>query len=314
MRAVRIRRSRAEQGLYGRVVPTLRALECFVAVLDHGSVTEAAARLHLSQPALSHQLAALEREIGAPLLQRLPRGVRPTVAGRAVAADARTALGAAAAVTRIGRAVAAGAAGRLRLACAESMTAPLLAPVLAAWRQAHPGVAVELTEFASADALAEHVRTDRADLGLGPRPSRWQGRTVVVGHEEVVLALPPGHPLGDGGAGRTLADVADHPVIGFAPDNGLATWLEGLAAAAGVRLEPVMRTRSAVTAAQLACAGLGVALVPVSALGEGFAGTAVPLDPVLGRDVVVLLPDGDDPVAGRMAEALAQQGVPQRSR
>ncbi|WP_290053544.1 helix-turn-helix domain-containing protein, partial [Amycolatopsis solani] len=70
-------------------MPTLRALECLGAVLDAGSITEAAARLHLSQPALSHQIGALERELGAPVLERLPRGVRPTAAGRAILADAR---------------------------------------------------------------------------------------------------------------------------------------------------------------------------------------------------------------------------------
>lgn len=71
-------------------MPTLRALECLVAVLEFGSVTEAAARLHLSQPALSHQIAALERELGTPVLQRLPRGVRATAAGRAIATDRKS--------------------------------------------------------------------------------------------------------------------------------------------------------------------------------------------------------------------------------
>lgn len=291
-------------------MPTLRALECFVAVLDHGSVTEAASRLHLSQPALSHQLAALEREIGAPLLQRLPRGVRPTVAGRAVAVDARAALAAAAAVTRVGRAVAAGSAGRVRLACAESMTAPLLAPALAEWKGSHPGVSVELTEFASADLLADHLRNDRADLGLGPRPSRWQGQTVAVGREEVVLVVPPGHPLGVDDADRTLAAVAAYPVIGFTADNGLASWLDGLAAGAGVRLEPVLRTRSAGTAADLACAGLGVALVPGSAVGDRLAGQAVPLNPPLDREVVVLVSDRADPVVDGLVSTIVRRGVP----
>ncbi|WP_040733903.1 LysR family transcriptional regulator, partial [Nocardia tenerifensis] len=125
---------------------TLRALECLVAVLDFGSVTEAAARLHMSQPALSHQLAALEREIGTPVVQRLPRGVRATAAGRAIVADARVALAAAERVVTVGRAVAAGAQGQLRIACAESMTAGLLAPVLRGWRRRHPDVHVALHE------------------------------------------------------------------------------------------------------------------------------------------------------------------------
>lgn len=74
---------------------TLRTLECLVALVDTGSVTGAAAALHMSQPALSHQIAALERELGTPVVERLPRGVRVTAAGRAVAEDARVALEAA---------------------------------------------------------------------------------------------------------------------------------------------------------------------------------------------------------------------------
>jgi DNA-binding transcriptional ArsR family regulator len=66
---------------------TLRALECLVAVVDEGSVTAAAAALHMSQPALSHQIAALERELGTPVVERLGRGVRVTAAGRAAAGE-----------------------------------------------------------------------------------------------------------------------------------------------------------------------------------------------------------------------------------
>lgn len=61
---------------------TLRALECLVALVDAGSLTRAAALLHMSQPALSHQIAALEREMETVVAERLPRGIRPKI-GRA---------------------------------------------------------------------------------------------------------------------------------------------------------------------------------------------------------------------------------------
>jgi len=65
---------------------SMRALECLVTIAEQGSLTQAAAILHLSQPALSHQIAALERELGTPVIERLPRGIRPTAAGLAAAA------------------------------------------------------------------------------------------------------------------------------------------------------------------------------------------------------------------------------------
>ena len=60
---------------------SMRTLECLVSIVEHGSLTRAAAVLHMSQPALSHQIAALERELGTPVIERRPRGVRPTAAG-----------------------------------------------------------------------------------------------------------------------------------------------------------------------------------------------------------------------------------------
>src|SRR5258707_5904723 len=71
---------------------SLRQLEYFVAVVEAGSFTRAAELLHVSQPGLSHQIQALERELGGPLLERLPRKVRLTPAGRTALPHARARL------------------------------------------------------------------------------------------------------------------------------------------------------------------------------------------------------------------------------
>jgi len=72
---------------------SMRALECLVAIVEQGSLTQAAAVLHMSQPAQSHQIAAIERELATPVIERLPRGIRPTAAGLAAAAEARVKFG-----------------------------------------------------------------------------------------------------------------------------------------------------------------------------------------------------------------------------
>ncbi|MEU1546428.1 LysR family transcriptional regulator [Nocardia sp. NPDC005745] len=287
-------------------MPTLRALECLIAVLDSGSVTEAAARLHLSQPALSHQIAALERELGTPVLERLPRGVRATAAGRAIAADARAAVAAAERVVAGGRAVAAGATGQLRIACADSMSASLLAPVLRVWHRRRPEVRLTLSELSSADAMAEMVAIGTADLALGPRPSRWEGHLVVIGTEEIVAVLPD---AGKPPAAMTLADVAERPVVHYHPDNGLGAWLDEVAAGRGVALTAATRTRQATTAAQLAAAGLGTALVPTSALTVTFPGAVRSLRPPLTREVVCLTSTPGDPLVRRFLTDLHRRGV-----
>ncbi|MBN9758358.1 MULTISPECIES: LysR family transcriptional regulator [unclassified Pseudonocardia] len=291
-------------------MPTLRALECLVAVFDHGSVTGAAAALHLSQPALSHQLAQLEREVGTPLLERLPRGVRPTVAGRAVHADAVAALEAAGRVLTTGRTVAAGGAGVLRVACAETMTAGLLAPVLRAAAGATARTRVELTELTSADEIAARVADGAADVGVCPPPGRDGADAEVLGREPLVAVLPRRHPLAGAPGPVPVVALGEGPVVHYDPANGLAGWLDTLAATHGVRLDAVTRTRSATTAARLADAGLGVAVVPVTALPAGAPGVVRALAPAQDREVVALTRPGRDPVVAAFVAALRRRGVP----
>src|SRR6201995_5027964 len=151
---------------------SLRALECLVTIIEQGSVTKAAAVLHMSQPALSHQIAAIERELGTPVIERLPRGVRPTAAGRAAAAEAPVALAAADRAGVAGRRVGGGTGGRIRIACAETMTVWVLVPVLRHWRRRHPDVELDLKEYTSADAMLDVLTAGGTDLVGGPRPTR----------------------------------------------------------------------------------------------------------------------------------------------
>src|SRR6202034_600961 len=109
-------------------------------------------------------------ELGTPVIERLPRGVRPTAAGLAVAAEARTALAAADRAMLAGRRVAAGAGGRIRIACVETMTAWVLVPVLRSWRRRYPDVELDLDEYTSAEQMLEALAGGRADVIVGPRP------------------------------------------------------------------------------------------------------------------------------------------------
>src|ERR1700722_1577123 len=166
---------------------SLRALECLVAIVERGSLTRAAVKLRISQPALSHQIAALERELGTPVIERLPRGVRPTAAGLAAAAEARIALAAAARAGLAGRQAGAGVGGRIRIASAETMTGWVLAPVLRSWRRRFPDVELDLAEYTSADAMLEVLLAGQTDIAVGPRPTRIQEHVEVLGREEMVI-------------------------------------------------------------------------------------------------------------------------------
>jgi DNA-binding transcriptional LysR family regulator len=286
---------------------SLRALECLVAVADSGSITQAALLLHSSQPAVSHQLAALEREAGTILLRREHRGVKLTPAGRAAVADARRAIEAAASAVRSARAAGEAAGGSLRLACAQSLVS-VLAPVIREWHHRHPEVAITLRESTAVDELHGFIDSDEADVVLMPAPVPDRFTTTVVADEEIVLAASTDHPIARQPVVR-VQDLDGVCLVHFAPENGLSTWLDRSLTKAGVRPEPVMRTAVTTAAPQLAAAGLGVAVCPVSAISDGFPGAVRSFSPRWVRQLVAVTPATLDPLAAQFIGNLRSHGV-----
>jgi DNA-binding transcriptional LysR family regulator len=289
---------------------SMRALECLVTIADHGSLTQAAAVLHLSQPALSHQIAAIEREVGTPVIERLPRGIRPTAAGLAAAAEARIALAAAGRAVIAGQRVAAGGGGRIRIACAETMTAFVLVPVLRSWRRRFPGVELDLKEYTSADRMLDVLLAGGTDIAVGPRPTRTDEHVVLLGREEIVVVASPEHRFA-GLDAVPLAELAAEPLVHYNPDNGFSMWLDQFAAQRGVVLpRPALRTGFPRTAAQLAAAGMGVTIVPFSALTPLPGATIRSLDPPELRDLIVVVAAPHDDLLRRFVADLKRRGLP----
>lgn len=100
------------------------------------------------------------------------------------------------------------------------------------------------------------------------------------------------------------------PFVHYAPDNGLCVWVDQLAARQGVLLDAVLRTRSPRTAMQLAAAGMGVAIVPESALGPRPPGVVRRLSPAVRRDVVAVVAAPSDTLAALFVADLRGRGLP----
>jgi DNA-binding transcriptional LysR family regulator len=289
---------------------SFRGLECLVAIVDQGSLTKAAALLHMSQPALSHQIAGIEKELGTPVIERLPRGVRPTAAGLAAVEQARVALAAADKVVASARRAAAGKGGRIRVACAETMTAWLLGPVLRDWRHLFPGVEIDLREYTSADRMLDVLLAGGADITVAPPPTKTDEHVELLGAEEIVAVAAPGHRFAAMDA-VPLAELSHEPLVHYHPSNGNAAWVNEFAARRGVLLpEPALRTDSPRTAAQLAAGGMGVAIVPVSALTPRPDATVRSFDPPELRDVIVIVAAPHDELVTRFVSALKKHGLP----
>jgi DNA-binding transcriptional LysR family regulator len=148
------------------------------------------------------------------------------------------------------------------------------------------------------------------DITVGPRPTRTDEHTEVLGGEEIVVVASPEHRFSGMGA-VPLAELSAEPLVHYSPDNGNAVWVDQFAASRGVVLpQPVLRTGSPRTAAQLAAAGMGVAIVPFSALTPRPGGTIRALDPPELRDVVVIVAAPHDDLLRRFVRELKQRGLP----
>ncbi|MFE2127884.1 MULTISPECIES: LysR family transcriptional regulator [Streptomyces] len=243
-------------------MPTPHSLyEVFLRVARLASFTAAARSLGYTQSAVSRQIQTLEDEWGAPLFDRLPRGVRLTEAGRvllphaeAVGERLRSARAELDALRTLG-------AGRLRIGSFSTADAALLPRALAAFRARHPAVSLTRTEGPSAKHLAL-LAAGELDLAVVADTSGRPPRDCTPHHlldERMYVALPGGHRLA-GRTGLRLAELADEEWIaaGTRPEETLMH----SALASGFRPRTGFVAADWIAKQGFVAAGLGVTLVP----------------------------------------------------
>jgi DNA-binding transcriptional LysR family regulator len=288
----------------------IRQLACFVAVVDEGSFTRAARAIGIAQPSLSQHIRALEDELNGRLIERLPRGVALTPAGRTLLPEARAAVRAVERGRRGVRASLALEAGELEIATVLSMAVGLLPRYIKIWHEQYPDVGIRLQEFRHRSLLEDAVVQGVADFAIGPMPVRpWEGPLAVISWEEFVIVMPPGDPL----AGRQwvrLGELADRDWVLYHQDHGLAGILEETCRQAGFRPRGSVRTSQAEGAARLASAGLGPALVPDNIVLPGIDGSVLRLKPRLIREVAAYARTEWSPTAAAFIDVLASEQRP----
>lgn len=270
-----------------------RRVLTFRAVAHHRSFSRAARELALSQPSVSNQVAALEREVGSRLLERRPGGLRLTPEGEILLDHAD----AVAERFRLAEAQLAASAGRqrarLRLGALPSALAGFVPAAMAHLRRRHPAVRITVDEGTS-EQLAARVAAGELDLAIAYRDTTWP-RPEPPGvqrhhllHERFMVALPPQHRL----AGESAVWLAD-----LRADDWTAALTDGVIVracrAAGFEPNLVSITRDQLAIRGLVIRGLAVTLV-AELLVDPFKDLA--LRPIAGmtveRDVYALLPPG----------------------
>jgi DNA-binding transcriptional LysR family regulator len=241
-------------------------------VVAKSSFSEAADALSYSQSAVSQAIATLEGELGAPLIERDRRGVRPTPAGAALAIHAEGILARMDDAEAEVAAIAGGRGGRLRIASFPTAGATLVPQAVARFRAAHPGVEVSLAEGES-EEIAPRLRAGDFEIvllfefvGVGERLGAGLRRFELL-DDPLHLALPADHRLARRRKLR-LEDLREEPWVQTSAVSPCARHVVRSCHAAGFEPKVSFESDDYQTVQGLVAAGVGVALIPQLALSS----------------------------------------------
>ena len=244
----------------------LTQLRSFLAVAETLHFSRAAERVHLSQPALSLQIRALEAELGVRLFERNRRKTEITEAGIVFRDEVATALAAIEHATARARQAAAGKIGNLRIGFISTAAALVVPPLVTAFRKSHPEVELEMRQALTAEQIGM-LRQEVIDVGFFRMPA-LPGRgieTVVVHREPFRLFLPASHPLTTASA-PGLRDLDGRDVVVYARRNapGFHDLLLQMLKDAGAVPATLHQANDMSTLMSLVSAGVGAAVAPAS--------------------------------------------------
>jgi DNA-binding transcriptional LysR family regulator len=298
----------------------VHALRYFVEVARHQNFTRASEALHVTQPAISKMVRALEEELGTPLLLRERRRVRLTDAGRVVLERAQGVLDAMTGIEQEVGELAALRRGRLRIGMPPIVGVAFFPPLLAAYHDAHPGIVLELREEGShhIEALISSRELDVGAVVL-PTDERTFGTMPFV-HDELLAVLHPSHPLA---RRRTIAlrELRETPFVLYRPEFALHGHIIDACRRAGFKPQVASESSHWDFIVALVAANIGVALLPTTIckqLDPAQVRSVQLTDPVIPWDAALIWHrDRHLPPATRAWIDLCRQrlggGVPQAS-
>lgn len=240
----------------------IRQLRSFRAVVREGSFTAAAKKLHMTQPAVSLHIKALEEELGARLLDRDGRGVRLTPAGTTLLEAADAALAHLQEAARRIKEQQAPERGTVVLACGDTVALHLLPPVLTRFRKLHPEAEIHVRNDGSR-AILDLLLNREADVGVVTRPP-WLDPELwsrILIEDPLVLVLPKKHPL----AAKkrvTLRDLQGEAAVMLAKPAETRALIDRSLRAAGVELTVVMESGNLEVVKAYVAGALGLSIVP----------------------------------------------------
>jgi DNA-binding transcriptional LysR family regulator len=264
----------------------VRRLRVLREVIARGSFSGAADSLHLSQSAVSQQIAVLEREVGIPLLERTSEGPKLTSAGEALMEHGDAVICRLEEAERELAQIAGLEGGRFRLSSFPTASATLMTRALSIFRQRFPNVELEFTEDETEES---YPALKRGDLDLAvvfdypafPLDFSRDVEAEMIYEEPMHVALPPGHPLASAKSVR-IADLADEDWLCGALPSSCRFQVINLCREAGFEPRIAFQSEDYAVIKGFVAGGLGVAILPELAGGD----RGIEMRPVRGKKPV----------------------------
>lgn len=262
----------------------IQELEAFWWIAKTGSFNKAAEKLYLTQPSVTARIQTLEKELGQPLFERKPRGVRLTDAGRVLLPHAERVLmdirKARQAVSDLGSAT----GGTLMVGSALTTSTYALPEILARFKLAFPAVEVAVRTGRS-QQIQQLVLDDTVPLGFvhSPLVTHPEIEAIPLYSEAIVLVVYPGHPL----AGRpevTAEQLASEAFIMSDRASGYWSLVEQFWAHSGIAPRVTMELDSTETTKRMIMGGLGIAMLPRGTINDEVKNRQLAVVPVAGTE------------------------------
>jgi DNA-binding transcriptional LysR family regulator len=241
----------------------LSDLRLFLRVVEAGSITRGAERMHLALAAASTRIRNMEAELGTPLLRRERQGVQPTPAGRTLLRHARLLLQQFERMHGELAQFAAGVRGHVRLLSNTNALTEFLPEALSAFLASHPQVNIDLEERLS-DEIVAAVADGAADIGIVAATVELAGlETLPFRSDRFELVVAPAHPLA--GAERVaFAELLDYDFVGLDRASALQRFLAEKAERVGRRLKLRVQLRGFDAVCRLVECNVGIGVVPAT--------------------------------------------------
>lgn len=241
--------------------PTLRQLQYLVAIADTGRFGDAARRLHVSQPSLSNQIADLEQELGAPLIERGRHGAFMTPLGLDMVERARGILQDVEDLKAAARVTYADLSGRMRLGTLPSVGPYLLPTATKRLHEKYPELRLIVREERTID-LDQHLSSGQFDLVISTASDHPGRKAITLFEEKLWICAAPDDPLSASKGPIKIEELAGKSLLTLGPGHRFSQEVAHLSSLAGGYISEEYQGTSLDATRQMAMTGYGVAVLP----------------------------------------------------